>query len=96
LTPFRKKFSVHVYCGNHLINPAKKYPFKGGGTTFTFTVRFAFSDEGDEMFSSTQKIELEEKVEDLPRLQILVVDDITPNRDLTRMILEQGQHETLM
>ena len=31
-------------------------------------------------------------MENLPALQILVVDDITPNRDLARMILEQGQH----
>ncbi len=64
----------------------------GIGTTFTFTVRFACHTDDDEIFSSMQEKKAEETIEELPRLQILVVDDITPNRDLARMILEQGRH----
>lgn len=67
----------------------------GIGTTFSFNVRFAFGDDSDgvnEIYSSIKDNEFVKPFEELPALQILVVDDITPNRDLARMILEQGQH----
>ena len=39
-----------------------------------------------------QETKLEETIGSLPRLQILVVDDITPIGDLASMILEQKHH----
>ena len=64
----------------------------GVGSIFTFNVRLALGDEVDEDSSLTKETEPLEAVVNLPMLQILVVDDITPNRDLARMILEQRQH----
>jgi signal transduction histidine kinase/AmiR/NasT family two-component response regulator len=61
----------------------------GFGSTFTFTARFTVT--GNIEISDETAGEL--PVLDLPRLKILVVDDITANRDLVRMILEPANHE---
>lgn len=61
----------------------------GRGTRFTFTVRFAQGD-GSQVPSETAR---ELMVTALPRLKILVVDDITPNRVLARLVLEQADHQ---
>ncbi len=60
----------------------------GFGTTFSFTIPFALG--GDINVPGEMAAELQ--VFDLPPLKILVVDDITPNRDLVRLILEQANH----
>ena len=61
----------------------------GTGTTFYFTALFQLSDHN----ALTAASEMERAVDSIPRLKILVVDDITPNRDLARMILELAAHQ---
>ncbi|MDK9707123.1 MAG: ATP-binding protein [Desulforhopalus sp.] len=61
----------------------------GRGTRFTFTARFALGDVAQIPADTTG--ELTAPV--LPPLKILVVDDITPNRVLARLILEQAEHQ---
>jgi CheY-like chemotaxis protein len=60
----------------------------GVGTTFYFTTRLLRCER------QAMPVEDESKTvaDELPCLKILVVDDITPNRDLARMILEQAGH----
>ena len=67
----------------------------GVGTTFYFTVLLATAEstsESEKISSLGQRADAVPVDYDLPPLQILLVDDITPNRDLARMILEQHQH----
>ncbi len=60
----------------------------GFGTTFSFTA--CFSTGGDIPIPDEQAAELQ--ISNLPPLKILVVDDVNPNRDLVRLILEQDNH----
>ncbi|MBU1565752.1 MAG: response regulator [Proteobacteria bacterium] len=60
----------------------------GMGSTFTFTARFAL---GEDITFPGETID-ESHGSDLPPLHILVVDDITPNRDLVRLILQSVNH----
>ncbi len=60
----------------------------GYGTTFIFTTRFTIEKPDSLPLPRVEEV----VVCELPRLKIVVVDDITPNRDLVRMILEQDGH----
>lgn len=62
----------------------------GVGTTFTFSATFAYGDPA-EIEASQREADLSPELE-LPPLKILVVDDIRPNRDLAKMLLQQKGH----
>jgi signal transduction histidine kinase/CheY-like chemotaxis protein len=60
----------------------------GAGTTFYFTARFLLCERP----ALQEDNELKTVADRLPCLKIMVVDDITANRDLARMILERAGH----
>jgi len=66
----------------------------GVGTTFRFTVLLAL-DGGDvaDLCPSLSETGSGEDAVDHPALRILIVDDIPPNRDLAKMILEHKNHQ---
>ena len=59
------------------------------GSAFIFTARFPIDDRPKDQ---EKKVGEEELVVKLQPMKILVVDDISANRDLVRMILEQDGH----